>query len=81
MNTLNEDVIDIIWDIIIMLRVALAKYDDSAYSGISLANNTSPTLYRGTNLAQDFFSRIIKVNEIICLASFSSFTSSFAVAE
>ncbi|EAR94272.2 hypothetical protein TTHERM_00856490 (macronuclear) [Tetrahymena thermophila SB210] len=80
LNTLNEDVVILIWDLVMMLRVALQKYDDTPYTKIQIQNAVAPKLFRGINLSQDYFNRIIKVGKIICLASFSSFTLSQDVA-
>ncbi|KAL4512908.1 hypothetical protein ABPG72_017593 [Tetrahymena utriculariae] len=80
LNTLNEDIIILIWDLVMLLRIALQKYDDSPYTAIKIQDLVAPKLFRGINLSQDYFNRIIKVGNIICLASFSSFSLSQDVA-
>ncbi|KAL4481781.1 hypothetical protein ABPG74_007870 [Tetrahymena malaccensis] len=80
LNTLNEDVVILIWDLVMMLRVALQKYDDSPFTAIKIQDAVAPKLFRGINLSQNYFNKIIKVGSMICLASFSSFSLSQDVA-
>ncbi|KAL4504173.1 hypothetical protein ABPG72_021011 [Tetrahymena utriculariae] len=78
--TLNAEVINLIWDLILMVRVALYKYNDLSETVIKKDNTQPIKLYRGIQIQQEYFQKIIKVGEIICLASFSSFSLSKQVA-
>ncbi|KAL4480969.1 hypothetical protein ABPG72_014437 [Tetrahymena utriculariae] len=79
LNTLNEDLIKKMMPLIEMLQVALYTYDDSS-DVTSIKKGSSHTLYRGTSIPQQNYQNQIKVNQFICLPSFSSFTSDQQVA-
>ncbi|KAL4459450.1 hypothetical protein ABPG74_018063 [Tetrahymena malaccensis] len=78
--TLNEEIIKTIWNLILMVRIALYKYNDQSETSIKKDSTEPIKLYRGISLSKEYFQKVIKVGAKICLASFSSFSSSKQVA-
>ncbi|KAL4480968.1 hypothetical protein ABPG72_014436 [Tetrahymena utriculariae] len=79
LNTLNEELIKNMIPFIEMLQIALYTYDDSL-SCTSIKKGKTQQLFRGSSITQMNYQNIIKLNQFICLPSFSSFTSKESIA-
>ncbi|EAR96053.2 hypothetical protein TTHERM_00127180 (macronuclear) [Tetrahymena thermophila SB210] len=78
--TLNQDIINLVWNLVLMVRVALYKHDDLSETAIKQGNTSPLRLYRGITLSQEYYQKIIETGTEICLVSFSSFSSTKEVA-
>ncbi|KAL4453971.1 hypothetical protein ABPG74_003854 [Tetrahymena malaccensis] len=75
--TLNEILINITMPLIELFQTAIYQYDDSSCKPYTYEK----ILYRGTNFPCDIFDQYIKIGELICLPSFSSFTEDMNIAK
>ncbi|KAL4433014.1 hypothetical protein ABPG74_005387 [Tetrahymena malaccensis] len=89
LGIMNQDLLIVLWDIILCLRISLSIFNDEADSEIfkpyqiqGQIDKVRPklNLYRGTAIPQDVFNSIYKVGQIICMCGFSSFSSEVKVA-
>jgi len=79
LNIVNEDLINVMQHFIDLFLIALYYYDDSSDSIIKMPiMNSVPIMYdfyRGTTIPDDQFNNdLIKINNIITLPGFSSFS-------
>ncbi|KAL4432238.1 hypothetical protein ABPG74_020206 [Tetrahymena malaccensis] len=80
LNTVNEELIQIMMPLIEMLQIALYTYDDQ-FESASIKKGQSCKLYRGTSIPIEYYQTVIKHSKFICLPSFSSFTINENVAK
>ncbi|KAL4453972.1 hypothetical protein ABPG74_003855 [Tetrahymena malaccensis] len=80
LNTLNENLIYVTMPLIELLQTAIYKYDDSSNPS-SIQKGQPKLMYRGSSIPDENFDELVKLNQFICLPSFSSFTEDINIAK
>ncbi|EAR82458.2 hypothetical protein TTHERM_01141490 (macronuclear) [Tetrahymena thermophila SB210] len=89
LSILNQDLLIVLWDIVLCLRISLSIFNDEVDSQIFKPYKqegqvdkvrSKLNLYRGTAIPQEVFNSIYKIGQIICMCGFSSFSSEISVA-
>ncbi|KAL4497850.1 hypothetical protein ABPG72_000605 [Tetrahymena utriculariae] len=80
LNVLNENLLNVLMPLIELFQTALFIYDDSQ-SNESIQKGQPKKLFRGSSIPDENFDQLVKINEYICLPSFSSFTEDINIAK